>query len=340
MRNNMKVSFLVTYYNQAKYVSQSLDSILAIHKTFDWEILVGDDGSSDNTVDEVSRYIAKWPEHIFLTVMPREKDKKYDSILRASACRLTLLEKAAGDFFCILDGDDFYIDKDFVADAISVFEKYPEISTVGGCHAFFTDGKYEYPRIRINTGVCRSRDFIKKYYIHAGACVYRNLLSENKIETIKKIGYFDDNDIILSHLNYGDFYYLGRYVYGYRQTESSIWNDSAELERDIINMQDYYVLLQLVSNYPDEIEARQFPAIYHLFLNKKEIKQEVPREKYEKFVSITGKNTELYSLLTYEELSDSEKKKLDDWVHDMSKRHLKSVGWALLRKLIKSIVKR
>ena len=54
---NMKVSFLVTYYNQEKYVEQSLNSILAIEKPFDWEILIGDDGSTDGTIDIIKRYI-------------------------------------------------------------------------------------------------------------------------------------------------------------------------------------------------------------------------------------------------------------------------------------------
>ena len=53
----MKISFLVTYYNQKKYVKQSMDSILAIDKPCDWEILVGDDGSTDGTDEEVKKYI-------------------------------------------------------------------------------------------------------------------------------------------------------------------------------------------------------------------------------------------------------------------------------------------
>ncbi len=52
----MKISFLVTYYNQAQYVKDSLDSILAINKNYDWELLVGDDGSTDETVSIVNEY--------------------------------------------------------------------------------------------------------------------------------------------------------------------------------------------------------------------------------------------------------------------------------------------
>ena len=54
----MKVSFLVTYYNQKEYVKQSMESILAIDKPCDWEILVGDDGSTDGTIEGVNEYIS------------------------------------------------------------------------------------------------------------------------------------------------------------------------------------------------------------------------------------------------------------------------------------------
>ena len=99
----MKVSFLVTYYNQEQYVRQSLDSILAIKMPCDWKILVGDDGSNDGTTAIVREYMERYPDRIFLYVMPRDPKKTYSSVVRASANRLNLLEKATGDFFCTLD---------------------------------------------------------------------------------------------------------------------------------------------------------------------------------------------------------------------------------------------
>ena len=70
----MKVSFLVTYYNQKEYVKQSMDSILAIDKPCEWEILVGDDGSTDGTIDEINKYVKQFPDNIKLYIMPREVD--------------------------------------------------------------------------------------------------------------------------------------------------------------------------------------------------------------------------------------------------------------------------
>ena len=94
----MKISFLVTYYNQKQYVAQSLESILAIRKPCEWEILVGDDGSSDGTQDVVREYIRRYPDNISLHIMPRDPAVKYAPVQRASANRINLLEKATGYF--------------------------------------------------------------------------------------------------------------------------------------------------------------------------------------------------------------------------------------------------
>ena len=78
-----KISFLVTYYNQAQYVSQSLESILAIDFPDDclYEILVGVDGSNDGTQAAVQKYVEKYPGKIKLFEMPREQNIKYNSNL-------------------------------------------------------------------------------------------------------------------------------------------------------------------------------------------------------------------------------------------------------------------
>lgn len=44
------VSVIVLTYNHEKYIKEALDSILMQKVNFDYEILIGDDASSDNTV--------------------------------------------------------------------------------------------------------------------------------------------------------------------------------------------------------------------------------------------------------------------------------------------------
>ena len=201
----MKVSFLVTYYNQREYVKQSMDSILAIDKPCDWEILVGDDGSSDGTIEEVNRYVEQYPEKIKLYVMPRESEKKYDSVRRASANRLNILEKCSGDIFCTLDGDDFFCDIEFVKEAVEIFEKDQEISIIAYGFKYVTNGTYgeEFilPADVANMRVDKTM-YLEKLYLHAGGCVHRKAFGKERIDYIKKLGYFDDNNIVINISRY------------------------------------------------------------------------------------------------------------------------------------------
>ena len=68
----MKISFLVTYYQQVVYVQESMESLLALKKPAEWEILIGDDGSTDGTVEAARAYADRDPAHIRLFVMDRE----------------------------------------------------------------------------------------------------------------------------------------------------------------------------------------------------------------------------------------------------------------------------
>jgi glycosyltransferase involved in cell wall biosynthesis len=95
---NRLVSIIIPTYNRAHLIGETLDSILA--QTYsNWECLIVDDGSVDNTEYIVSKYI-KTDRRFQFYKRPLEKLKG------PSACRNIGLKNALGEFVVFLDSDD------------------------------------------------------------------------------------------------------------------------------------------------------------------------------------------------------------------------------------------
>ncbi len=339
-----KISFLVTYYNQEQYVSQSLDSILAINfpSNCEYEILVGDDGSSDKTIDKVKNYIEKYPDKIKLFVMPREKDKKYNSILRASANRLNLLANASGDYFCILDGDDWYCDKNWIFSALNVMENDKSISVCAFNFQFVTDGICKENKLSLSEGKIPACVYLQSKYTHAGACLLRLVYKKEQIPYFKQIGFFDDNNIVISNLNYGDLYFINKTIYSYRQTGISIWTSISEYEQNVINAIDYDINLKYGSKYPEEIKERHFNGLYFIWKNRSKIYSELGKEKFEKYVSMSKniENSLFHKITTFDTLPEPEQKEIKNFFHISLAQKIKTLLKKILKKIYRIFIRR
>ena len=97
-----KVSVLVTFYNQEKYVDKALESIISQKTDFGIKILVGDDGSSDKTCEEVEKWINRYPEMIELYIMERNEEKVVPGF-RASRNRINLLSHVNTELFILME---------------------------------------------------------------------------------------------------------------------------------------------------------------------------------------------------------------------------------------------
>ncbi len=95
-----EVSVIVVTYNQERTIARALDSILAQQCDFDFEIIVGEDGSSDRTLEICRDYALRYPERIRLLPQVPNKgivDNYFDCL---EACR--------GEFVADCAGDDYW----------------------------------------------------------------------------------------------------------------------------------------------------------------------------------------------------------------------------------------
>ena len=116
----MKVSVLVTTYNHEKYIAQALDSVLMQETNFDYEIIIGEDRSADQTRSIVLDFQRRNPEKIRL-VLPAENLGSAGNRVFAQA-----LELAQGEYVALLDGDDYWTSAKKLQKQVEFLDLHPD----------------------------------------------------------------------------------------------------------------------------------------------------------------------------------------------------------------------
>lgn len=147
------VSILVVTYNQVSFIRQTLDSLIEQDCPFNYEILIGEDNSTDGTREICIEYEKKYPEKIRLFLNQSNKGfiKNY----------FGLFEYVKGKYIAECGGDDYWCDKLKLKRQVDILDANPEVGLVYGNYKIFneTKSKYESSAININ-----SDWFDKDYY--------------------------------------------------------------------------------------------------------------------------------------------------------------------------------
>ena len=118
---NKKISIIMGIYNCANTLPEAIDSILA--QTYDnWELIMCDDCSTDDTYKVAEEYKNKYPEKIIL--IQNEKNSKLAFSL--NHC----LENATGNYIARMDGDDIAV-PERLEKQLQFLDEHPEVQLVG-----------------------------------------------------------------------------------------------------------------------------------------------------------------------------------------------------------------
>ena len=125
----MKFSILIPVYNVERYLEQCLKSV--INQTFDdFEVIIVDDGSTDNSSGICDSFAEKYPEKISVI------HKKNQGLISA---RRIAIDKAQGEFCVFVDSDDF-IECNLLETVNSYLLKDADIDMVIYSFNYFSDG--------------------------------------------------------------------------------------------------------------------------------------------------------------------------------------------------------
>lgn len=123
MNINPLVSIIIPTYNRAHFISETLDSILA-QKYNNWECIIVDDGSIDNSEFVISKYVELDSRFHFY-------HRPDDRIKGANSCRNYGFELSKGEYVNWFDSDDIMLDN-FIIDRIQSFQERTDFVICSG----------------------------------------------------------------------------------------------------------------------------------------------------------------------------------------------------------------
>ena len=253
----VKVSVIVPVYNVEEYLDRCLKSL--VKQNFeDYEVIVVNDGSPDNSQKIIDKYVKKYPDKV------KGYNKKNGGV---SSARNYGLKKAHGKYVAFVDSDD-YVTNNYIS---SLYNKAVDTdSDIVVCNMYKTfDDRKENMVGKLNV----NNEIVRDMMISLPACwnkLYRKSL-------------FVDNDIYFPEIAYGEdlatvvrliistnkISYVNKSLYYYIQRDNSAMNQvkynpkNSDMFKAFDVLSSYFVEKGYDVLYKEEIEYLYISHLLH-----------------------------------------------------------------------------
>jgi len=231
----MKVSVLMFVYNQELYIAEAIESALKQKTDFPYEIVIGDDCSTDGTRKIVMDYGRRYPEKIRLVLQPKNLGLMGNFLETFKVCR--------GNYIMELAGDDYWTDRSKMQKQVVFLDAHPDFSlcfhnviTVGGK----TENLLCPPGQK---GVSGLEDILEKNFIPAVSVLFRKKAIGDFPDWYRGLA-FEDWPLFVLCAEHGKIGYLSEVMAAYRQHGASVTgsahNNLEKFVRHIKCIIDFY----------------------------------------------------------------------------------------------------
>lgn len=121
MKTEPLVTVILPTHNHAPFIAQAIESVLEQETEYPFDILLHDDASTDGTADICRDYAVRYPDRITLiaqTVNQYQFDRRIQSHI--------LFPLVKAKYTAILDGDDYWCDKQKLQKQVGYLEAHPD----------------------------------------------------------------------------------------------------------------------------------------------------------------------------------------------------------------------
>ncbi|MDB6028212.1 MAG: putative glycosyltransferase [Verrucomicrobiales bacterium] len=116
----MKVSVAMITYNHERFIVQAIESVLMQKTAFKFELVIGDDCSTDRTRSAVIDMQRRYPDKISVLLHPTNIGMMPNFMATLRACK--------GKYIALLEGDDFWTASDKLQAQVDLLDSNPELA--------------------------------------------------------------------------------------------------------------------------------------------------------------------------------------------------------------------
>lgn len=219
----MKVSVHMLAYNHEPFIAQAIESVLMQKVNFDFELVIGEDCSTDNTRAIVKAYQQRYPDTIRLFLREQNMGAIQNDVALYFACR--------GQYIAWLEGDDYWITTDKLQKQVDFLDDHPEFSACfGGAQVIYEDGSQPTYISRSTQPVWHLEELFEGMPMQCAATMFRNGL----ITTFPDWYYSDaigDWEIILFLAQQGPIAYMDEVMSVYRKHSGGIFTSATRIKQ-------------------------------------------------------------------------------------------------------------
>ena len=112
------ISVVIITYNQESYIDDAIKGVVNQKTEFSFELIIGEDSSTDHTRDIVLAYQKKYPQLIRVVIKHKNSD--------TSRNFARTMDRIRGDYFFFCEGDDFWIDANKLQFQVEAMRRNPQ----------------------------------------------------------------------------------------------------------------------------------------------------------------------------------------------------------------------
>lgn len=228
--NEILVSVCCMTYNHVSFIRQCLDGFMMQKCSFNFEVLIHDDASTDGTQNIIQEYVTRYPD-IIKPIYQKENQysKGIDPNVKYNFSR------AKGKYIAMCEGDDYWTDPYKLQKQVDFLESHPDYVMCSHKYQIYEQESNEYVNILPEIENEKGDDFfltdliVGKWLVQPLCMMCRKSALEDK--RLERYKYMIDTVFIYNLLTQGKAFCLSDTMGVYRVQNRGIWSGKSLNEK-------------------------------------------------------------------------------------------------------------